>query len=365
MMNHSILSQWEQEVETHFSCLNSWQVTNVAQMSYAVMKAEGSQQQKVARKMRGREKVESASRRIRRFVANQKLPLASMWVAWIRWLVAALGMNDITLLVDETKLHDRIAVMVVGLAWQKRCLPLVWRCYEANKAQAYPAEGQVGMINGLLTLVKSALPEDCRVLVLADRGIGCSPSLCQAVSDLGWHYLFRLTCQTKIVTTEAEYTIAQQVKPGEIWVANGLVFKQRGRIPARALALWGLGYDEPWALVTNHPQLTGHEYARRNWQEQSFRDLKSGGWHWDESLIRRPEHVTRWLFILVIAYCWTIALGSQAVEAHCGQPLIRRAQALPEPRYSLFRQGLDFIYEQLEDFSRFFGLVFSPAFCFS
>jgi hypothetical protein len=59
-MNNAILSQWEEEVEAHLPCLNSWQVTNVAQMSNGVMKAEGSQQQKVARKMRGREKAHPA-----------------------------------------------------------------------------------------------------------------------------------------------------------------------------------------------------------------------------------------------------------------------------------------------------------------
>jgi Transposase DDE domain len=267
--------------------------------------------------------------------------------------------------VDETKRHDRIAVMVVGVAWQKRCLPLVWRCYEANKAEAYPAEGQVAMLSQLLALVKAGLPDGCAVLVLADRGIGCSPDLCRAVTALGWRYLFRLTGQTKIVTTETEYTIARQVQPGEIWAAAGLVFKQRAHIPGRALALWAVGYDEPWALVTNDPHLTGHEYARRNWQEQSFRDLNSGGWHWDESLIRRPDHVTRWLVILVIAYCWTVALGSQALKVGRGQPLIRRAQALPERCYSLFPDGLDFLCEQLEDLSRFSGIVFCADFRFT
>lgn len=363
-MNNLILSQWEQEVESHLPCLNTWQVTNVALMSYAVMKAEGSQQQKIARQMRGLEKVASGTRRIRRFLANKRLPMAVIWVEWVYWVISVLGLKKISLLVDETKLHDRLAVMVVGVAWQRRCIPLVWRCYKANKAEAYPAEGQVGMISGLLALVKQGLPADCKVLVLADRGIGCSPDLCRAVEALGWHFLFRVTCQTKVVTTEAEYTIAQQVQPGQIWSVEGQVFKQRGRISGRALALWSLGYDEPWALVTNDPQGTGHQYAERNWQEQSFRDLKTGGWHWNESLIRKPEHMSRLLLILVIAYAWTIALGSQAVKANRHHPLIRRAQALPERCYSLFREGLDFLCEQLEDHSRFCGMVFFADFCF-
>ncbi len=166
--------------------------------------------------------------------------------------------------------------MLVGLAWEGRCIPLAWRTYRANSAAAYPAEGQVKMIEHLLKQVKAGLPEGVEVLLLADRGIGTLPDLCRAVAALGWHYLFRVTCQTKVLTDWGALTIAQQVQPGEIWAAQGRVFKQRGQIPAQARALWSPGYDEPWALVTNDDRLTGHEYARRNWQEQSFRDLKTG-----------------------------------------------------------------------------------------
>jgi len=363
-MNDRILYQWEQEIAAHLPSLNAWQVANVALMSYGVMKAEGSQQQKVARHMRGREKVESGARRIRRFVSNKGLDMAAFFKEWSGWVVRALGSQAITLLVDETKIHDRLGVMMVGIAWENRCLPIVWQAYRANDKTAYPAEGQVGLIAKLLERVKPSIPDGCEVLVLADRGIGTSPQLCRVVEGLGWHYLFRVTCQTKLVTPQADYTIAQQVAPGEIWAGCGLVFKQRGRIPAHARALWEVGYDEPWALVTNHKPLTGHEYARRNWQEQSFRDLKSGGWHWDESRVRLPDHADRLLILLVVAYVWTVALGSQAVAAKQAAPLIRRQAALPARCLSLFREGLDFLAQYLEDFSRFVGLLFSPDFRF-
>ena len=129
--------------------------------------------------------------------------------------------------------------------------------------------------------------------------------------------------------------------------------------------MWGLGYDEPWALITDDLNCTKPEYARRHWQGQSFRDLKSGGWHWNDSLVRHPDHVTRLLLILVVAYCWTVALGSQAIQSRLGHPLIRRAGGLPERLYSLVREGLDFLSEQLEDFSTFSDLVFFADFRFT
>jgi hypothetical protein len=249
-------------------------------------------------------------------------------------------------------------------SWQQAtvalCLPLAWRTYPANSHADYPAEGQVGLIADLLKQVKAGIGEQRSVLVLADRGIGCSPALCQAVAGLGWHYLFRVTCQTKVVTPQGDYTIAQQVQPGEIWAQSGLVFKQRGRIPAHARALWGTSYDQPWALVTNDERLTGHEYARRNWQEQSVRDLKSGGWSWGDSRIRLPEHVANLLVVLASAYTWLIALGSQAVAAGCAQPLVRRPDGSRRRLWSLFREGLGYFAQVVQRHTLCLGMVFIP-----
>lgn len=358
-MNHRLLYQLQRLITARLPCLNSWQSENVALFSYGVIRAESCQQGAVARQVSCGEQVASAARRWRRFLANASFPLDAFFGQWIAWVITALSTRSVTLLVDETKLGARIAVMMVGVAWQGRCLPLIWRVYRANSAKDYPAEGQVGMIRGMLQTVKAYLPAGRRVLVLADRGIGTSPDLCRAVAELGWHYLFRVTCQSKIITTEGDLTIAQQVRPGEIWAARGLVFKQRGLIPAHARALWATGYQEPWALVTNDERLTGHEYARRNWQEQSFRDLKSGGWHWGASRIRQPNHAARLLVLLVLAYVWMVALGSQAVAEGRAQPLTRH----PDGRrraWSLFREGLTYFVEVVQRQTICRGLVFIP-----
>jgi hypothetical protein len=299
-------------------------------------------------------------------LGNDRLDLGKRFEEWSRWVMWSLGGSRVTLLVDETKIHDRLAAMVAGVAWEGRvacqasALPVAWRTYRANSAAAYPAEGQVKMIEGLLKAVKAGLGEQVEVLVLADRGIGTSPALCQAVSALGWHYLFRVTSQTKILTATGEYTIAQPVQPGDIWAAQGQVFKKRGHIPAHARALWSVGYDEPWALVTNDDRLTGHEYARRNWQEQSFRDLKSGGWLWGFSRIRQPDHLARLLVLLTVAYPWMVALGSQAVQAGRAQPLVKRAAGLRRRLWCLFRESLSFFVEGLERQTVCPGLVFIP-----
>jgi hypothetical protein len=345
MMNGKLLYQWEQELSRRLPSLNSWQVANIALFSQGVIRAEACQQGHIARQVLCGERIGSAERRLRRFLDNESLAMEGYFEEWTRWVLSAYEGEQITLLVDETKLKDKLAVMVVGLAWQGRCIPLAWRCYRANCGQAYPAEGQVAVIEALLKTVQKALPEQRDVLVLADRGIGTSPALCRAVEQMGWYYLFRVTRQSKICTQTGEYTIAQMVQPGQFWAATGRIFKRRGQIPAYARALWSLPYDEPWALVTNAADCSGIEYAQRNWQEQSFRDLKSQGLHWQHSLIRLPEHMQRLLILLVIAYAYLLALGCHAVRADRAQPLVSRPNGTLRRHWSLFKEGLAFFTE--------------------
>lgn len=359
-MSYPVLYQWNQTIANRLPCLNSWQVENVGLFSIGIMRAESCQQQQIARQVATGEKVESCARRVRRFLDNNRFPLQTFFMEWTAWIVSQLPPGKLYLLVDETKLQDRLAAMVVGVAWEGRCLPLAWRCYTANSHEDYPAEGQVGMIAALLQAVKKGIDDDREVVVLADRGIGTSPDLCQAVVALGWCYLFRVTSMTKVCTDEGEFAIANMAQAGEQWSADGLVFKQRGQLPARAHAIWSAGYDQPWALVTNDTTLTGFEYANRNWQEQSFRDLKSGGWHWADSRITHPDHMERLLVLLVVAYAWSLALGSVAVAQGRSQPMQRHADGRKRRHWSLFKEGLRFFFEFVLRHNHFINLQFLP-----
>ena len=337
-MNPDILYQWTAELAMQLPGLNSWQVTNLGLFSYGVIEAESSQQMQIARKVACGEQAASAEKRLRWFIANERLSLTRFFEEWTAWVLRCLKGPEVVLLVDETKLADRLAVMVVGVAFEGRCIPLAWRCYRANDASAYPAEGQVEMIARLLAIVKQGMPPHTAVLVLADRGIRTSPDLCQRVADLEWHYLFRVTKQSKIITADGDYPIYEQVTAGHTWAASGLIFKKRGRIPAHARAVWQDGYDEPWALVTNDAQLTG--------------------WQWSSSRVRCPDHMARLMLILVVAYGWILGLGSYAVHWHQARGLIRQADGQLRRQWSLFKEGLQFF----TDYVAKHGVCLKPGF---
>ena len=345
-MNHEKVYQWTETIANHFDCLNSWQIDNLGLFSYGAALARSSRLIDIALCVFCGEKVASAAKRLQRFVDNDKWLDDEFFIQWSHLVLSALPDEDPILLVDETKLSADYGVMMMGVAFENRCLPLVWQCYVANSSEDYPREGQVEMIVGMLRLVQQAMPEGKRATVMADRGIGCSSNLYRKVHTLGSRLLFRINKQSKMVVNGEELLIYDQVERGGEWKASGDVFKGDAKISAHIRNIWRSKYKQPWLLLTNDEQLSGHEYGKRNHQEQSFRDLKSGGFRWESSRIKCPQRMRRLVALLAIAYAFMVSLGCHAVEQGCTTHLIGKGKARRR-KWSVFREGVMFFLEHV------------------
>jgi hypothetical protein len=332
------LYQWVEKTSNQWDAMTRHFRASVVVFSRGVVRTQSSQVRKIAGCAGGQP--DSQRRRLQRFL-KRPIAMESFFGGWTRSVIAQVKPREVVLIVDETKLTDQWGVMVVGLAYQRRCIPLAWAVYRANCAEDYPDDGQVGLILRLLQAVQTGVPAQCRVRVLADRGIGTSPALMRGIMALNWTFLFRVTRQSKVVLPNgSDVTFYDQVtQPGQIYHASGLVFKKRGRVPAHVRVSWGPDAQDRWALVTNDPTLTGWEYAQRMWIEKAFRDLKSHGWHVEDVSCTCPERLARLWIILVVAYTWMLFIG-QALAAQ-GLTLAPRRRPNGEyvPRWSLFQEG--------------------------
>lgn len=337
-MNPRRFYHWTKKISKGWKGFSRHFRKNVQLFSYGVARAQSSHLRKIAGCVGGR--ASSQRRRLQRFV-SQAVEMDNFFQQWTRSLARHLKRARWVLVVDETKLKDQFGVMVVGIVFHERCIPLAWHVYEANDAAAYPAEGQVNLILRLLALVQAGLPRYAQVCVLADRGIGTSPDLMRGIMAMGWTFLFRVTKQSKLLLPDGqEVTFYDQVtQAGQSYQAAGLVFKKRGRIPAQVRVLWGPRAAERWALVTNDPALTGWEYAQRMWIEAAFRDLKSHGWQLQQNCFTCPQRLARFWILLVVAYAWLLIWGWSLEQAGCTQPAKRRPSGASTRQWSLFREG--------------------------
>jgi hypothetical protein len=337
-MTRRQLYQWVKGVSKKWRGVSRHFTANVVVFSRGVVAAQSSQIRAIAGCVNG--KPDSQRRRLQRFVA-QKRNLQGFFREWTKTVVGALGLKTVVLAVDETKLKNKLGVMVVGVVYEGRCIPLAWQVYRANSAADYPAPGQARLIIGLLNAVRAGVPKGMPVRVLADRGIGTSPLLMRGIMAMGWTFLFRVTRMSKLVLPDGQaVTFHDQVTaPGQTYAASGLVFKKRGRIPAHVRVVWGTSAKAPWALVTNDPALSGWEYAHRMWQEEAFRDFKSHGWHLENAALDCPSRIALLFVLLTVAYAWMLLWGRVRELALLVPAPKKRKNGSLVRRYSLFNLG--------------------------
>lgn len=278
------------------------------------------------------------SKRLTRFLSNPRISDEGLSCVWVQWIARTFTSRHWVILVDETKLSNHLSVMMVGLAYRGRAIPLLWRCYAPSN---YPAEGQVALIGELLARLRALVPTTIVFTVQADRGIGTSPELIRELLRLRMDFLLRVQGQTRLRLGDGcIHALSSLVKPGQTWCGRGDVFKKAGWLRLYVRLEWRPGEKSPWCLVTNSPWRQSRDYALRAWQEQSFRDLKSFGFHWQASRVWNPAHAHRLLFILALAYTWVLSQGLRFT------PDERLSPSRSAPRQSLFRRGLRWLRQQ-------------------
>ena len=304
-MNLKVLYQWMEQVEKHFPNLKKWQAVGLALFSYGVVLSEQCQVSKVAEKLGAIGRIPTVERRLRRWLANDKINVEVSCQAWVKWVWENFELRRAVLLVDETKLGDRVGVMMVSLAFEKRAIPLGWCCYRANSKLDYPGQGQVYLIWGLLAKVLEALPADARPLVQMDRGLMHSSAMIKALKQLGVKFQGRVKQNATFTSRRGHRCqLRDLVKMGEHLTCYGTLFQDAKQVSVIVHLIWEKGQKQPWCLITNDRSVRGPVYALRMWQEESFRDLKSGGWQWQCSYVTTPDHAQRLLLVLTLAYAW-------------------------------------------------------------
>ncbi len=206
--------------------MGRWQKRTLASLSYGIGIAENCRLKVVAKHLTGKTDASSMERQLQRWIANDRIVMRVIFKWWITWIVQLWGKAAFLILVDETKLSEHVAVMMVGLAYQGSAIPLIWRAYQVKD---YPEEGQVTLISELLQQARHVLPDDQAVLLLADRGLGTSPAWQARLSEMNRRYLLRVQRSTLIrLQDQKPQPLARLVGYGQTWTGRAQVFKKAG-----------------------------------------------------------------------------------------------------------------------------------------
>jgi hypothetical protein len=262
-------------------------------------------------------KTPSIERRLERFLSNENIQTEKVWEKFLKSVLPAFRKEKLFLVIDLTNFKEHAQVIYIGILQHSRVLPL---CWQVMPGQTKWDQRLWQSIDQLLARIDPYLEKkDCTLI--GDSAFGCYPmvQLCQK-----YHvdYLFRIcgnhTCERWSARGELLPTcaVAELVsEPGKEFYGHIRLWQDH-QIETNLSGVWEEGEEEA-LLVISHKKACKQrikEYKKRWRVESTFQDMKSRGWDWEESHVRRLDRVDRLLLVLFLLLWWLAHLAACCIH---------------------------------------------------
>src|SRR5262245_31442122 len=242
-----------------------------------------------------------------RFTCNQRVVVSDAMQGVIRWLCSGKRFRKKPLLVafDWTEMRGFHTLMAADVM-NGRAVPLLWASYP----EWVLSKSQNNLEEGLLRLLKSLLPKEVQVVLLADRGFGRT-ELARTCQQIGIHYVVRIKADVWVDAPEFRGKLLDfKVKRGMCCVLRNVAFRKKDPVRQNVVVRWKPNLpkkrDEPWFLMTDlqrSPLALSELYGKRMTIEELFRDRKNrrNGCALRNTKITKADRIDRLLLILALA----------------------------------------------------------------
>src|SRR5215211_3961974 len=282
----------------------------------------------------------SATRRLSRLLDNAAIRVRAWYEPIARSLLERATRGEIRLIVDGSKIGSEHRLLMVGLAYRRRAIPIAWSWVRSEKGHSSSYKQRA-----LLGYVRRLIPDGARVLVVGDSEFGAMETL-EQLEEWGWYYVLRQKSSHLVCSRQQQQ---QQWQPlgelierrGErVWLEGALLSRLHAH-KTNLVLYWKKGEKEPWLLATN--LATSKEalsaYEKRMWIEGMFADFKGHGFDLESTRLRRFGRLSRLTLAVAMLYVWLVVYGAEVVKR--GQ---RRLVDRSDRRdHSLFRLGYNML----------------------
>jgi hypothetical protein len=285
----------------------------------------------------------SIVRRLERFLDNGAVRVRAWYEPVALGIItAASGVGELHLVLDATKVSSHHRLLMVGVAYRRRVLPLAWTWVRSSRGHS-----STGKQVALLSYVRSLVPVGIQVSLVGDCEFGHTAVL-QAMQDWHWDYALRQSGQVLVQLPHSQDWVRLDSlvsKRGDCRFVGAVKLTAAHAISTHLMCCWDKHYPEPWLLATNltRPLLILRLYHRRAWIENMFGDLKDNGFDFERSALRHFLRLSRLTLAVCLLYVWFLAFGTQLVE----HGLHTQVDRTDRRHLSLFRIAWDYLQRAL------------------
>ena len=343
MTTNPLYDTWYRRLQQMYTEWHKPQLGNMTALLVGVYLSRSIQLSQIANQISGRATLVSLTRRISRFLEGSGWRVRETYEPIIRPVLSHLAQNlTVRLVIDSSKVGFQHQLLMVGVAYRKRVIPVAWTWVRGNRGHS-SAHEQLA----LLGYVRGLLPAQARVELTGDCEFGLI-SLLQTLSAWGWHYALRQRPLYQIKPAhDADWQALGSLvtQPGQSRWLPDTQLTAKYQFPTHLLAFWAIGEEEPWLIATNLPTAKDalSTYARRMWIEELFGDLKGHGFDLEATHLCHFLKLSRLTLAVVILFVWLLSSGSRVIK-NGQRALVDRADRRD---LSLFQIGLRFILRQV------------------
>lgn len=282
-----------------------------------------------------------AVKQVDRLLSNGNLQLEQLDAPWVRFVLGE--RKNVVIALDWTEYakdgHSVIAANVI--TDHGRATPLCWKTVATGDIKD---GARNDFEDELLLRLRSAIPDDVRVTIVADRGFG-DVKLYDFLARERWHFVIRFRELISVRIGSRDPVPASELVPSNgrarLWKDVGITAKDHPL--AAVVAVKAAGMKDAWCLATNRSDLTASQvvalYGRRFTIEETFRDAKNPrfGLGLSDVRIRRTDRRDRLIFLAAVAQALLTLLGAASEATGLDRTL--KANTETKRTHSLFRQG--------------------------
>lgn len=383
------LKNWKQIVSYRFPHLSLPQVSGLATWSFGMVMTQSSSLTRVSNLIAkvNQERENTVRQRLKEWykageakekIGNKRASLEvqecfSSLLTWVVDLLPPLN-KELPIAIDATNIGQNFTVLSVNVLYRRSAIPIAWKVIKGTEKGSWKPYWQE-----LFQTLKNIIPTDWKVIVSADRGLYAS-WLYEQIVGLNWHPFLRINHQGqyRLLNSSSWQTLATVVShPGSCWSGQVACFKTN-TLNCTLLARWDDGYADPWLILTDLKSTDADIcwYGFRSWIECSYRDIKSDGWQWHKTRLRKPDRAERHWLAMAVALLWMVTLGGEQEILSDGLISVRSepSQLPPTRQISCFLNGLLTVVARLLNgqplflgrlfplsFNRFSNLSFSDS----
>lgn len=328
-------------------------LVTLAMMITGIVMSRNAQLSQISSEVPVEAKDKSIEMRLRRWVKQEKIEADTIYMPFASQVLAALASMPLVLVMDGSQAGRGCMVLMVGVLYKKRALPIAWVVYKGKKGHT-TAQRHIQALEKVVPL----LPSVSEVILLGDAEYDTTEMLVWLEAHTQWKYVLRTSPQIYVKEGQDSQPIGSYLLArGQVFHRERVGFTQDASVTLNLVGWWGSRYEEPVFLVTNmaNAYQSCRFYRRRYQIETFFSDQKSRGFNIHKSHLADPARLGRMLIAACLAYLWMVYQGLWVIATN-NTGKIDRTDRIDK---SLFRLGVDWLKCALKR-----DLPFEPTFWF-